>query len=90
MVLAILNWTSERNDFSNSVSMSLRCLPSSLAESGLQFGKRCHLKNFKMATMAAILDIGTEKFSTFNLYIAPMPPIKLRLNLTYGFRGDVV
>ena len=26
------------------------------------FGRRCHLKISKMATMAAILDIGTERF----------------------------
>ena len=26
------------------------------------FRKRCRLKNFKMATMAAILDIGMEQF----------------------------
>ena len=25
-----------------------------------------------------------------NLYVAPMPPIKFRLNLTYGLGGDVV
>ena len=25
-----------------------------------------------------------------NLYVAPMPPIKFRLNPTYGFGGDVV
>ena len=25
-----------------------------------------------------------------NLYVAPMPPIKFSLNLTYGFEGDVV
>ena len=25
-----------------------------------------------------------------NLYVAPMPPIKFRLNLIYGLGGDVV
>ena len=25
-----------------------------------------------------------------NLYVAPMPPIKFRLNPTYGLGGDVV
>ena len=25
-----------------------------------------------------------------NLYVAPMPPIKFWLNLTYGLEGDVV
>ena len=34
-----------------------------LAQPNLQFGRKCRLKNFKMATaMAAILDIGTEQF----------------------------
>ena len=32
-----------------------------LAQSDLRFGRRCHLKNFKMAA-AAILDIGMERF----------------------------
>ena len=25
-----------------------------------------------------------------NLYVAPMPPIKFRLNLTYSLGGDVI
>ena len=25
-----------------------------------------------------------------NLYVAPIPPIKFRLNQTYGFGGDIV
>ena len=25
-----------------------------------------------------------------NLYVPPMPPIKFRHNLTYGFGGDIV
>ena len=29
------------------------------------FGRRCPLKNFQMATLAAILDIGMERFSNF-------------------------
>ena len=32
------------------------------AQSDLQFGRRCGLKNFKTAAMASILDIGTERF----------------------------
>ena len=36
--------------------------PQVLAQSNLRFGRRCRLKNFKMATMAAILIIGTERF----------------------------
>ena len=33
-----------------------------LAQADLLLGRRCGLKSFKMAAMAAILDIGTEKF----------------------------
>ena len=54
-------WMAERNDFSN--SESLCCSDAShqvSAQLDLWFGKRCHLKNFKIATMAAILDIRTE------------------------------
>ena len=32
------------------------------AKSNILFGKSCHLKNFKIAAMAATLDIGTEQF----------------------------
>ena len=32
------------------------------AQSDLRFGRRCRLKNFKMATVAAILDNRTEQF----------------------------
>ena len=32
------------------------------AQSDLGFRRRCRLKNFKMATLAAILDIGKERF----------------------------
>ena len=54
---------SERNDFSDSESV---CRSNAshqvLAQSDLWFGRRCCLKNFKMATVAAILNIGTEQF----------------------------
>ena len=33
-----------------------------LAQSDLPFGRRCLLKNFKIASMAAILDIRTKRF----------------------------
>ena len=63
--------------------------PIILDQSHQRFGRRCRLKNFKMGLMAAILDIGTI-LAILNLYNAPMPPIKFRLNLTYGLGGDVV
>ena len=54
---------SEGNNFSNSESLC-HCDASHqvLALSDLRFGRRCHLKNFKTDPMAAILDIGTERF----------------------------
>ena len=57
------SWIAKWNDLSN--SESLCCSDAShqvLAQSKLRFGRRCRLKNFKMATMAAILDIGAEQF----------------------------
>ena len=56
------SWIAEWNNFSNSESLC-HCDASHQvsAQFDLQFG-RCHLKNFKMAAMAAILDIGTEQF----------------------------
>ena len=35
------------------------------AQSDVWFGRRCRLKNFKMAAMATILDIGMYNFSQF-------------------------
>ena len=61
--------------------MSTQCLPSSSVQSDLQFGSRCGLLNFKMATM----DIRTEGF----LHNTPMPPIKFQLKPTYSLE-DVI
>ena len=54
------SWISERNHFSKFESLS-HCDASNQvsAQSDLWFGRKCRLKNFKMA---AILDIGTERF----------------------------
>ena len=56
------SWISERNNFSNSESL-YHCHASHQvsAQSDLWFG-RCCLKNFDMAAMATILDIGKEWF----------------------------
>ena len=64
-------WISERYCFSN--SESLCCSNAShqvLAQSHLRFGRRCHLKYFKMAAMAAILDIWTERVSQFCISVS--------------------
>ena len=81
------SWILERNDFSNSETLCRSdAFHQVLAQSN--FGRRCSLKNFKMAT---ILDIGMETIlAILNLYVTPMPPIKFWLNLTYGLGGDVV
>ena len=52
----------------NSNSESLCCSNASYqvsAQSDLQFKRICHLKNFKMTAMVAILDTRTEQFKKF-------------------------
>ena len=47
-----LSWISERNDFSNSEYLChYDASQQVLAQSDLRFGRRCYLKNFKMAAM---------------------------------------
>ena len=54
------SWIAERNSFSNIESLCRSDASHQVrAQSNLRFGKRCRLKNFKMA---AILDVGTEQF----------------------------
>ena len=83
------SWISERNNFSNSKCLC-HCDASHQvwAQSNLQFGRRCRLKNMKMAGHLEYQN-GTI-LTILNLYVAPMPPMKFRLNLTYGLGGDVV
>ena len=57
------SWISEQKDFSNSECLCCSDVFHQIsAQSNLQFVRRCCLKIFKMADMAAILDIGTEWF----------------------------
>ena len=91
--MADMGWPSgisEWNNFSNSESLC-HCNASHqvLAQSDIWFGLRYHLKNFKMAAMAAILDIGTI-LANLNLCVTVMPPIKFQQNWTYGLGGDIV
>ena len=74
------------------ISVSLWCLPSSFGSIRLKVWEEIKFEEFQDGhhrgghlgywnrTILAIL----------NLYVAPMPPIKFRLNLTYGLGGDVV
>ena len=74
---------SEWNDFSNFESLC-HCDASHQvsAQSDLVFKRRCRLKNFKMATMAAIPDLEWNDCSNLNLCVTVMPPIKFQLNQT--------
>ena len=57
------SWISEWNDFSSSESLCRSYASHQVsAQSDLWFGRRCHLKNFKMVAVVAILDIGMEWF----------------------------
>ena len=57
------SWIAKLNDLSNSESLCHSYASHQVsAQSNLRFGRRCCLKNFKMAAMVAILDIGTEQF----------------------------
>ena len=60
-----------------------------LAQSNLRSGRRCRLKNFKMATMAAILDIRTEHFSNSESLCCSNASHQVLAQSTYGL-GDVV
>ena len=53
------------------------------------FGRRCRKKIFKMAHIAAILDIGTI-LTILNLCITMTLPFKFWLNPNYSLGGDVV
>ena len=58
-----LSWIAKRNDLSNSEFLCRSYASHQVsAKFNLMFGRRCRLKNFKMAVMAANLDIGTEQF----------------------------
>ena len=57
------SWILEWINFSNSESLChCDAYHQVLAKSILRFGRRYCLKNFKMASMGAILDIGMEQF----------------------------
>ena len=51
------------------------------------FGRRCHLKNFKIAGHLGYQN-GTI-LAILNPHVATMSPTKFQLNPTYGSGGDV-
>ena len=82
------SWILEWKDFCISESLC-HCDASHqvFSQSDVRFGRRCRLKNFKLVD---IFDIGTTILAILNFYVAPIPPIKFWLNLTYGLGGDSV
>ena len=82
------SWISERNNLSYSEFLCRSDASHQvLSQSDLWFW-RCRLKNDKMDGGHLGYRNGTV-LAILNLYNAPMPPIKSRLNLTYGLGGDV-
>ena len=80
-------WISERNDFSNSESLCRSDASHQVSAQSDMVWEEMSFEEFqdgrhgyRNETILAIL----------NLYVAPMPPIKFRLNLTYCFGGDVL
>ena len=57
------------------------------AQSDLWFGRSCHLKKFQDGRPGYLNE---TILAILNLYVTVMPPIKFRLNPTYGLGGDVV
>ena len=82
------SWILEQNKFSS--SESLCCSDAShqvSAQSNLRFGRRCRLKIFKMADMAATLDIGTDWIYQFYRSMWPQClPLNLGSDLGFGSR----
>ena len=78
------------NDLSKSESL---CHSNASHQVSAQYNlwfKRCHLKNFKLATMGHLGYRNGTILVILNLYVTPMPPIKFWLNLTYSLGGDIV
>ena len=83
-------WISKQNSFSNSESLYRSDASHQvLTQSDLRFGRR-RLMNFKMGDGGHLGYRNGTILAILNLYVAPMPPIKFRLNLTYILGGDVV
>ena len=80
----ICSYVLEVNTFSNSES------PCHFnTQSDLWFGRRCGLKNFKMAVLPSWISEQND-FSNSHLYNSSMPPVMLKLNPTYCSGADVI
>ena len=95
MSLEVSKWPPswKRNDIIDSESPCyFDGLSQILVQSDIWFRSRCHLKIFNMASTAAILDIGTERFRQLwiPITVATLTPTKLQFNPTYGSGGDAI
>ena len=85
------SWIAKRNNFSNSESLCRSDASHKVsAQSNLRLGRNCCLKNFKMAAMVSSWILKRNCLASLNLFVAPMPPITIRLNPTYGLVGEFV
>ena len=80
-----LSWILEWNNFSNCVS--LWCCPSSFGSIQLKFWEEMSFEEFQYGHYGSHLYRNRMILAILNLYVAPMPPIKFWLNLTYGLGG---
>ena len=81
-------WISERNDFSNSESLCRSDASHQASAQSITVWEELLFKEFQDGR-----HLGYRNgliLVILNLYAAPTPPIKFRLNLTYGLGGDVV
>ena len=86
-----LSWLSERNDFSNSESLSMWCFPSSFSSIQLKAWEEMSFEEFQDGHYGSHLGYQNGTIlAILKLCNTPMPPIRFRLNLTYGLGGDVV
>ena len=85
------SWILERNEFSNPNSLSHpNAYQSSLGSIRLTVREQTWFENFQDGHCGGHLGYRNGmNLAILNLYVAPMPPIKFQLNLTYSL-GDVV
>ena len=71
--------------------MSLRCLPSNFGSIRNTVWEEMSSEEIQDGRHGGYLGYWIRKnLVILNLYVAPMPPNKFRLNLICGFGGDVV
>ena len=81
------SWISKHKTLSNS---EFPCHSNASHQWNVPFGKKCRLKIFKYCLGCHTVYWDKMVLTILNLYDAPMPPSKFKLNLTYGSRGYAV